>query len=299
MRIRPRRLGFTLVELLVVIAIIGVLVALLLPAVQSAREAARRTQCSNNMKQIGLALHNHHDTYQYLPGGGSDGPHLAGDCCNATERTGYSWAFYLLPFMEQQGVFDIEDTTAGNNLVGATVIPGYYCPTRRAAKIYSSYAHCDYAGNGGDVKGNNGKYGVFIQQWRGKPKAEDNKETPADDRRRLADIEDGTSNTLMVAEKQIHSTTWGIAGGDNERWSNAGWDEDVVRFGGVAPQPDKLHPDDTQPTYWSSRFGGSHPGGLMTVRADGSVDIVSFEVDPQVWLWFCTIRDGESIPTNF
>jgi len=295
MRIRRRHSGFTLVELLVVIAIIGVLVALLLPAVQSAREAARRTQCSNNLKQIGVACHNHHDTYQYLPGGGSDGPHIT--CCNATERTGWSWAFYLTPFMEQQAVFDEQD----ENIVRKTVIPGYYCPTRRAAKIYNNYAHCDYAGNGGDTVGNDGKHGAFIEQWDGQGKAEDNRETPADDRRRMADVEDGTSNTLLVAEKQVHSTTWGTAGGDNEPWNNAGWDQDVVRVGNTTPQPDKLHPDSSNGgnSFWSERFGGSHPGGLMTIRVDGSVDVVSFDVDPQVWLWFCTIRDGNAIPTKF
>ncbi len=297
MTVRRKSLGFTLVELLVVIAIIGVLVALLLPAVQSAREAARRTQCLNNLKQIGVACHNHHDAYQYLPGAGSDGPHI--DCCGATERIGWTWPFHITPYMEQQAVYDEQD----DNIIARTVIPSYYCPTRRAAKIYNNYAHCDYAGNGGDVTGNRGKHGAFIEQWRGQPKPADTIQNPADERRRLADIEDGTSNTLLVAEKQLHSTTWGTAGGDNEAWNNAGWsgDCDVIRFGRVTPEPDKLHPDSSNGgnNYWSMRFGSSHPGGLMAVRADGSVDVVSFDVDPQVWLWFCTIRDGETIPTKF
>ncbi len=299
MKVR-KRLGFTLVELLVVIAIIGVLVALLLPAVQSAREAARRTQCTNNLKQIGMACHNHHDAYQYLPGAGSDGPHVT--CCNATERIGWSWAFHLTPFLEQQAVFDEQD----DNIIVKTVIPSYYCPTRRAAKIYSNYGHCDYAGNGGDVIGNAGKHGAFVRQWSGLPKAADTILNPADERRRMADVEDGTSNTLLVAEKQVHSTGWGVAGGDNEPWNNAGWDEDVVRFGKDTgrgfqfPEPDKNHPVyDSANNWWSRKFGGTHPGGLMTVRVDGSVDVVSFDVDPQVWLWFCTIRDGNSIPTKF
>src|SRR6476620_3760752 len=93
-----RRAAFTLVELLVVIAIIGVLVALLLPAVQMAREAGRRSQCQNNLKQIGLAVHNHHDTYHYIPYAGSDGPTQT--CCNATERAGWSWAYQITPFVE-------------------------------------------------------------------------------------------------------------------------------------------------------------------------------------------------------
>ena len=97
---------------------------------------------------------------------------------------------------------------------------------------------------------------------------------------------------MLASEKQVHQTTWGIAGGDNEIWNNAGWDQDVVRFGYQTPQPDKMHPDRTQPTFWSDRFGGSHPGGVNTVRVDGSVGFVSYTVDAIMWQNFCTISDG-------
>jgi prepilin-type N-terminal cleavage/methylation domain-containing protein len=283
MRSNSMRRGFTLVELLVVIAIIGVLVALLLPAVQAAREAARRMQCVNNLKQIGLACHNFHDVYGYLPHGGSDGPTQS--CCNATERAGWSWAFHITPFIEQQTVYDLPT----DSLVSLAITKGYYCPSRRAPGLYNGAARCDYAGNGGRVSGNLGSDGIFMRQWRSLTRPAG---TPPDQFRRLADVMDGTSQTLLASEKQVHQTTWGIAGGDNEIWNNAGWDQDVVRFGYQTPQPDKMHPDRTQPTFWSDRFGGSHPGGVNTVRVDGSVGFVSYTVDAAMWQNFCTISDG-------
>ena len=114
--------GFTLVELLVVIAIIGILVALLLPAVQAAREAARRTECSNNLKQIGLAVHLYHDTKRQFPEGGDN--HV--NCCNSSIRDYWTWAYYVFPYMEQENLF----VTKSNAVVYATPISTFYCPTR-------------------------------------------------------------------------------------------------------------------------------------------------------------------------
>ena len=282
-----KKKAFTLVELLVVIAIIGVLVALLLPAIQAARESARRSQCSTNLKQLGVACQNHHDTYRYLPGAGSDGPTQT--CCNATERTGWSWAFYLTPFIEQSAVF--EEPT--DSVVAVTVIPTYYCPTRRGAKTYNGSAHSDYAACGGSTSGNIGRDGAFCKQWATLPLAA---KTPPTERRRMDDFLDGTTNTLLIGEKQIHWTVWGTAGGDNEPWNNAGWDQDYIRFGYQAPQPDRDHPDSTKPAFWSDRFGGSHAGGVNTVLVDGSVRTVAYDIDPTVWLQLCTIADGNPLP---
>ncbi|PQO47591.1 DUF1559 domain-containing protein [Blastopirellula marina] len=286
------RRGFTLVELLVVIAIIGVLIALLLPAVQQAREAARRMQCSNNLKQIGLAFHNHHDTLGHLPHGGSDGPDNT--CCSGTIRDTWSWLFHITPYIEQQNVYDLSSDSA----VATAVIDAYYCPTRRAPQLYNNYAHSDYAGNGGDALGNYGKDGALIRQYGASPALPLAAGTKPNQFRGLRDFRDGTSNALMVAEKQLHDSTFGTAGGDNERWNNAGWDQDIVRFGNELPQPDRLHPDSTQSTYWSNKFGSSHPSGVQGVRADGSVVMIPFTIDATVFKNFCLIRDGQVLPSD-
>jgi prepilin-type N-terminal cleavage/methylation domain-containing protein len=166
--------GFTLVELLVVIAIIGVLVALLLPAVQAAREAARRSQCVNNLKQMGLAWQNHHDALGYLPSGGW-GWYWVGDPdrgSGANQPGG--WIYHMLPFMEQQQLHQLGGdgqpevvTTAqreGTVLAMKTPIPAMNCPTRRPEKLYAhpnntyivnggvatETARSDYAANGGE-----------------------------------------------------------------------------------------------------------------------------------------------------
>ncbi len=185
---KQTKIGFTLVELLVVIAIIGVLVALLLPAVQAAREAARRTQCINNLKQIGLAAQLHVDAQSYLPSGGW-GWNLTGD---PDEGFGKSqpggWIFQLLPYIEQQNLYSmgkgaslLEKRDAASIVLGSPV-SGYNCPSRRAnvtypnhhfgsqgrphcsnAKMNLEHARADYAANGGAHEGDFSGAGTYYK----------------------------------------------------------------------------------------------------------------------------------------
>jgi prepilin-type N-terminal cleavage/methylation domain-containing protein/prepilin-type processing-associated H-X9-DG protein len=290
---RARRSGFTLIELLVVIAIIAVLISLLLPAVQSAREAARRAQCVNNLKQIGLGFMNFESTNAHLPQGPYDGdpkavttsgaPDPGGynytetagtqygttTCCNAAHPNGWNHFFKIMPFMEQQSVYNLANFEVpaihtgrptnfnGENDVARVGIASFYCPSRRAVQGYGtsviSYRN-DYAGNAGFFQG----------QWyectssnftdpRFVPAAPNGAYPIADERtpvnlgntggrkgsivwsgqgakRRLSDFTDGTSNSILVGEKCLPPSRWGSDGGDNERWNNAGWDECVIRY---------------------------------------------------------------------
>jgi len=321
MSFRIQRSAFTLVELLVVIAIIGVLVALLLPAIQAAREAARRTQCTNNLKQIGLAFHNFQDTFNHLPTGGRDGHHKLDGltaCCRSVTVHGWNWTYKILPFMEANTVYELgtpanDPTTnlaAGaynstEDLVAAEAIPGFYCPTRRNPKVYSNAFRCDYAGNGGQRlatgafrdAGNRGERGVVMLT---------DFDTTVIER-----IKDGSSTTLMVAEKALHPQAYGSDGGDNERWNNAGWDEDMIRFGahstgvGIPPIPDSLAPSPPSWTpvvglpftygQWHPYFGSSHGAGINACMADGAVRIFAFSIDRDVFRRIGLTDSGEPV----
>ena len=274
-----RRGGFTLVELLVVIAIIGVLVALLLPAVQAAREAANRISCQNNLKQIGLATHNFHDTHRMLPTAGNNGPDVADICCRAERgRTDYyCWTYHLLPYLEAQNIHDLSGPTDWDNL-RKQVLPTYYCPTRRTPRLYQDFAKCDYAGNSGLEEFD----GVFVRG----PQFEMN----------FAGITDGLSNTLAVGEARVHlkfldSNPDVNYTSDNEDAYVNGWRDETARRGGEPPQPDLL--DATLPgSLVHDDFGSSHQGGMNGALADGSVRMISFSVDPLTFRRLCTVNDG-------
>ena len=322
----PRKRAFTLIELLVVIAIIAILIGLLLPAVQKVREAASRTQCQNNLKQIGLAFHAYHDANQFLPNGGRDGRPASQteiDCCNwddedaSTEekagkmddRSGFNWRYQILPYVEQESLY----YTISVSTVYATPVKIFYCPTRRPPAEYGGSAKSDYNGNAGSQFTNGTPLNNVVDSGSG---TIDGVVVRANvPQISLTAITDGTSNTIMVCEKWLNPHQWGNDGGDNEAWVNAGWDEDVVRIGGGTftytnpitgksetiprtPQPDYLAPNPSSGAIWNQQFGSSHPDGVNTLMCDASVRMVPFTVSEQVWLAACTRNGGETIPLD-
>ncbi len=212
---RGRWLGFTLIELLVVIAIIAVLIALLLPAVQQAREAARRTQCRNNIKQLGLALHNYHDTHNVFPpyktwNNGTDCP---GGGNSWTNQGGYSWRVMILPFIDQGPAYSLINftnhhsqaacpgSTSSWGTIDNKVIPGFICPSDPTPAMIGSAAGTNYAG----VVSASAQSKLSFTTTSGMIPAERLKaffqmDNVGATRVTLTDLRDGSSNTIAVAE---------------------------------------------------------------------------------------------------
>lgn len=318
---KQRRSGFTLIELLVVIAIIAILIALLLPAVQQAREAARRSQCRNNLKQLGLALHNYHDNHSRFP---PPGFHPVGGFGSSSASTswGPSWIVMILPFIDQAPLYqlyDFEGTVRAreNPLVVTVTLPAVVCPSDSGRKVaYSNstnFARGNYGVNGG--AGNAFSQGnLDIRRERG----------PFSFARfygaTIADIEDGTSNTALVGELIA-----GERGGDvRGAWAyptgvffcgaspaytapdrdflrpngNALDDSMRDRPGQCSAENDDRHlrcfaPNPTNRAVQTSR--SRHVGGVHICMADGAVRFVNENLDMTIWLNLLSQTDGQAI----
>jgi prepilin-type N-terminal cleavage/methylation domain-containing protein len=320
------RRGFTLIELLVVIAIIAILIALLVPAVQKVREAAARTQCGNNLKQIGLGIHNHNDTFKLLPTGGQHwslpptylpiGPigstgspnvPIEGVAGPALQRAG--WLFQLLPFVEQDNVYKgggktmIPDAQAQ---AIAAVIPIYFCPSRRSPRVFSqatnwyppaiagTHAQCDY----GASIANNSSTNGFLQRTFNHNMGDGNLGTPNRPPIRLNDLIDGTSNVLLAGDKRIPiDRLSGFQGEDNEGYTS-GWDHDTYRRTDLLPLPD-CNASNTAGCADSQRFGSSHTSGFMAVLGDASVRMISYSITATTFNNLGNRYDGNPLGNDF
>ncbi len=294
-----RTRGFTLIELLVVIAIIAILIALLLPAVQQAREAARRTQCKNNLKQIGIGMHNYHDTYRSFPAGRYN-------CCWGT------WQVALLPYLEQKNMFDLYQNFGGNDASGPRYggapnttnvtnnrIASLTCPSDTPNSPIADITSHNYAANYGNtgyaqqgtlngVSFGGAPFANFSTGYYG-----------------LRDILDGTSNTLLVAEvlqgfgSDLRGFTW---------WGDA---SSMTTYNGPnSTIPDRIYSSSycvnrpqlnlpcavstsSEPTMFASR--SRHPGGVQVVLCDGSARFVSENISIDTWRAYGTTHGGEVI----
>lgn len=313
---RNRR-GFTLIELLVVIAIIAILIALLLPAVQQAREAARRTQCKNNLKQIGLALHNYHDALLRLP------PAFIMDDNGFT--TAWGWSAMALPYLDQAPLYNTLASLAGGsgpyppyttpakgfnavvdsfptpNAALITSLAVFLCPSDGAAPTVNElgmtynftntgtpkdYSRSNYPAVNGGVDPNTGvSAGMFsITDPVGgvRPKSRSFREVP-----------DGLSNTFFVGERRSHGTVNGI----NIGW-DASWVGEMEDLSNVTAECSSVAPLNYKTNYkFTYRYGFSslHTGGGHFLMGDGTVRFISENIDTTTYNNLATIAGGEII----
>jgi prepilin-type N-terminal cleavage/methylation domain-containing protein len=312
---RPK--GFTLVELLVVIAIIAVLIGLLMPAVQAAREAARRTQCANNIKQLALGCHQHVQAQGFFPSGGWGFRWTGEPDQGFGDQQPGGWAFSVLPYVELASLHKMGTglpTAAKQTELTARLsipVPLFACPSRRSPRAIVSTAHkpvncptpaagyakSDYAANGGDANVTTFSPGPSLGclttypacNWDSSDKplvpgviAQRSEYTPAH-------VPDGLSNTLLIAEKYLtpdryHTGSDGADNGDIYQ----GLDWDTVRTTAIPPRRD----ESGYPTGGlSNHFGSPHRQSFSAAACDGSVRIVNYDIAPDVWQKLGNRRD--------
>jgi prepilin-type processing-associated H-X9-DG protein/prepilin-type N-terminal cleavage/methylation domain-containing protein len=314
--------GFTLIELLVVIFIIGLLVALLLPAVQSAREAARRAQCANNLKQIGLALHGYHDAWQSFPAA-----YLTKDATGLELGAGWAWGTLVLPYLEKTPLYNAANFNLGfgdlsdpsDNLLGlrenATVrlasVSTFLCPSAEGG------AGPIDLGGGALLATSPGQY-IASAGWM------DTSQTPIqgsgvlypNSRIALADVSDGTSETLMIGERSrnLADAAWPGSFGSRAEpaplCTKAGWPVQscvgimFLLMGRTGPSSDIISGSipggntPNNPAAGADDFWSRHPGGCNFLFCDGSVRFIKGTVAPMVFTGLASRAGGEIIGGN-
>ena len=307
------RRGFTLIELLVVIAIIAILIGLLLPAVQKVREAAARMKCANNLKQIGLALHNYHDANRYFPPGYIDGNSNPASMPDRDVGPGWGWAAFLLPYLEQVNLFNQIDFSrgigSGSNAVAAQQpLTIFQCPSDPLQQNFTVWptsvvaAHSNYVGCNGSMEcfanaggANVANNGVFYRN----------------SRNNFASVADGLSATIFVGERAGNRSpsTWtgAVTGGRCPAWmaaqppapfapppglayDNADYSEALVLAHGNATHIPNVDFPIFDPDVYSSMHAGQ---GVNFLFGDGSVHFLTSGIDPNVYQALCTRNGGE------
>jgi prepilin-type N-terminal cleavage/methylation domain-containing protein len=288
-----RRGAFTLIELLVVIAIIAILIALLVPAVQKVREAAARTQCVNNLKQIGLAVHSFHDARKQIP-----------DVRTSGDDHGYTWAVLILPYLDQAPLYAnwvgpngqlygyADLPVAVRTQAIEAIVPVYFCPSRRPNRLSVGVgvvadddrdpwpgACGDYAasmGNDSTILGSDSAPGNgFFTQGTGKLT--------------FMSITDGLSNTLMVGEKHININSYSSTVYDTSIYNSDSWDSNQWIAGpGYLLAKSTSDPD-------SCIFGGPHTGVVIFALGDGSVRPLTVTIAGTQLGWLAQRNDGNPV----
>ncbi len=327
-----RKRGFTLVELLVVIAIIGILVALLLPAIQAAREAARRSQCSNNLKQIGVALHNYNDTFKSLPMGftndyglaqnylGQNYAHHGNGVTPSRYYASWTWSAYIAPFMElsaQHQTLNVTGTWAAQSLLSAesrqvisTPVASFRCPSDTGKDPHNGgeYRPADSAGT--RLYAASANYaGVCDHDSANIDNRQNNCQGVlyVDSDTQLRDVTDGTSSVLMVGERcryRFHTrcsetqdcgaATVFVTGASNQLSHDNRSNAAAV---GSAARGINWDSTDVCGNLWNAKtsFHSQHPGGAQFVLVDASTHFISENVDLTTFRRLAHKSDGNPV----